>query len=453
MDLEPLPNTIAELVVGEMRRLDVPGVTAGVVWGGHYYAQGFGVNYLARPREVTPHTLFQVGSTSKTFTGTAAMILVDEGRLDVEAPVRRYLPAFRLKSEPDTAALTVRHLLTHHGGWAGDYFKDMGRGSDALALMCEKMADAPQISPAGFAFSYSNAGFNVLARIVEVASSEEFEEFISRRILQPLEMSETTYFPEDAILHSVAVGHARVGAQVVPSSRWAISRSIAGSSGIVSSVLDQLRYAAFHLGDGTAPSGERLLSVAGLRAMQSVQAPAGSMCDDFGLSFMIDHVPGADVVKHGGSISGQLSSFEFVPARGYGCTVLTNAEDGRELKQKVADACLRHFTGLERPIPAPDPSLSARHGEVAGHYVQRLADLDVRADGDGLQITLKAPPWLVTVRDRAETAVETFRAALFAPDRAVVLDGGRRGETCEFLRGSDGAVTFMRWDGRLSRRQ
>ena len=453
MEHEPLPDALSAFVRDEMRRLDVPGVAAGVVLDGRVYAQGFGVNHLGRPREVTPHTLFQVGSTSKTFTGTAAMILAGEGKLDIQARVREYLPDFQLRSEIDAATVTVRHLLTHHGGWAGDYFKDMGRGDDALALMTAKMIDAPQIAPAGFAFSYSNAGFNVLARIIEVVSGEGFEAFVTRRILAPLEMRETTYWPEEAILHSVAVGHAQTDRGMVPVNSWAISRSIAGSSGVVSSVLDQLRYAAFHIGDGRAPDASIVLPSAVLRAMQSEQASAGSMCDAFGYSFMIDRLPGAELVKHGGSINGQQSSFELVPARGYGCTVLTNGEGGREVRQTVANACLAHFTGLERRSPAADPALAPAHAELAGHYVQRIADLTVTADGDALRIVERAPAWLVSVRERPEMPAESFRAALCSPDRAVVLDGARRGETCEFLRDADGSITFMRWDGRLSRRQ
>ncbi|MCA9852526.1 MAG: beta-lactamase family protein, partial [Dehalococcoidia bacterium] len=156
----------------EMERARVPGVAVGVIADGRWYAGGFGVTSLRHPQSVTPHTLFQTGSTSKTFCASAIMALVDDGKLDVEAPVRRYIPTFRLRSEEDAARVTIRHLLTHHGGWVGDYFKDHGDNDDALAQMTAKMVDAPQVSPAGYAFSYSNAGFNVLARLVEVGSGQ-----------------------------------------------------------------------------------------------------------------------------------------------------------------------------------------------------------------------------------------------------------------------------------------
>jgi CubicO group peptidase (beta-lactamase class C family) len=450
MDVEALPGHIADLTRAEMTRLRVPGAAVGVIAGGRWYAGGFGVTHVGRALPVTADTLFQTGSTSKTFCATALMMLADEGRVDIELPVRAYLPGLKLQSEEDAERVTVRHLLTHHGGWMGDYFKDMGRGNDALALMVEKMADAKQITPAGFAFAYSNAGFNVLARIVEVVSGSGFEDFVQERILDPLGMRHSTYFADQAIVHSVAHGHFPTAAGPAPSERWAIARSIAGSSGVVSSVMDQLRYAAFHMADGTTDGGQRLLSEAALVRMRSPQAAAGSMCDEIGLSWMLDNIGGQRLVKHGGAINGQLSSFEFVPVLGYACTVLTNCDSGREMRSTVGDACLRHFTGLERTLPEADPALAARAGEYAGRYSQRLFDLTVEARDGRLVITERTPERMLQFTGAAEEP--PFEAVLFAPDAVVVLDGSRRGERAEFLRDDSGAIAWMRWDGRLSRR-
>lgn len=433
-----------------MRRLDVPGVAAGVVAGGQWYAGGFGLTHTGRPSPVTPDTLFQVGSTSKTLCATAVMMLAEAGKLDIEQPVRAYIPSFQLRSDADAGRVTLRHLLTHHGGWMGDYFKDMGRGDDALALMVAKMVDAPQIAPAGYAFSYSNAGFNVLARIVEIVSGEGFEAFVQSRIFEPLEMDHSAYFADEAIVHSVAHGHFATPAGPVPAERWAIARSIAGSSGVVSSVIDQLRYASFHMGDGQAAAGERLLRSETLVGMRTPQAAAGSMCESIGLSWMLDTVAGERLVKHGGSINGQLSSFEFMPGLGYACTVLTNCDSGREVRSTVAEACLAHFTGIERTLPALDATLAAGAGEYAGEYRQRLFDLKVEARDGGLTIHERTPERMREFIAASEPP--PFSAALISPGRAVVLDGARRGETCEFLRDESGTVAWMRWDGRLSRK-
>ncbi|HNM76808.1 MAG TPA: serine hydrolase domain-containing protein, partial [Tepidiformaceae bacterium] len=166
MDIRPLPEPLVRYAEAEIARLQVPGAAAAVLHDGVIYAAGVGVTNVEHPLPVTPETLFQVGSTSKTFTATALMALVEAGRVDLDATVRTYLPGFALQSEEDAARLTVRDLVTHHGGYVGDYFKDTGRGDDALGTIVAKMANSPQLVPAGTTFSYSNAGFYVLGHIV-----------------------------------------------------------------------------------------------------------------------------------------------------------------------------------------------------------------------------------------------------------------------------------------------
>jgi CubicO group peptidase (beta-lactamase class C family) len=126
--MQRLPASVAEFARAEMARLQVPGVAVGISMDGQHFAGGLGVTNVDHPLQVTPDTLFQIGSTSKTFTATVAMMLADAGRLEIDAPVRRHLPTFTTRSEQQSARVTIEHLLTHHTGWPGDYFKDFGRG-------------------------------------------------------------------------------------------------------------------------------------------------------------------------------------------------------------------------------------------------------------------------------------------------------------------------------------
>jgi hypothetical protein len=204
------------------------------------------------------------------------------------------------------------------------------------------------------------------------------------------------------------------------------------------------------MGDGSGSGGQRILREETMRAMQSAQAAAGSMCEAIGFSWMIDSVGGHTLVKHGGALNGQLSSFEFIPSLGYACTVLTNFDSGREMRSTVGAACLKAFTGIEVTLPAAEPLLAATAGELAGEYRQRLFDLSVDVTPAGLVIherTAESMRPFIPAPD-----APPFTAALFAPDRAVVLKGSRKGERCEFLRDANGRVAWMRWDGRLSRR-
>ncbi len=133
---------------------------------------------IENPLPVTPDTLFQVGSISKTFTATALMMLMEAGKVDLDTPVRAYLPDFQLSDESVAARVTLRHLLTHTGGWLGDYFNDFGFGDDAQAKMLIEIAKLPQLTPLGEVWSYCNTGFNIAGRIIEVITGQSYEAVI-----------------------------------------------------------------------------------------------------------------------------------------------------------------------------------------------------------------------------------------------------------------------------------
>lgn len=112
--------------------LAVPGVAVGVVIGDEDQSAFHGVTSIEDPHVVDAETLFQTGSTGKTYTATAIMQLGEQGRIDLDAPVRTYVPELRLKDEQVARDVTVRHLLNHPAGWDGDFFEDQGEGDDAL---------------------------------------------------------------------------------------------------------------------------------------------------------------------------------------------------------------------------------------------------------------------------------------------------------------------------------
>ena len=434
-----------------MDRLQVPGLAVAVLHNGQVYADGFGVTNVDHPLPVQPDTLFQIGSTSKTFTATALMQLVEEGLVEREAPLRRYLPAFALQSEDDAARLTIRHLVTHHGGFVGDYFRDTGRGDDALEKIVAKMANSPQLIPAGTAFSYSNAGFYVLGHVVATLRGLPFETVIRERILGPLGMDHSTYFAEEAIVHAVAAGHILTTEGPRVAAPWNTPRSIAPGGGIISTVLDQIAYAAMHLNEGRTASGETLLRPESVAAMQAPLAAAGGMCESIGVSWMLDGAGENRMVKHGGATNGHMSSFELFPGHSFAVTVLTNGDTGRIARNTVADACKRHFFGWQPPavVPMqPQPDLK----EYAGNYQSVLARLQVSAGANGLTAIDSTPERSFAERRHRPLPPEPVALVFVAPDATAVITGPHAGERSEFLRGADGRIEWMRWDGRIARR-
>ncbi len=149
LNTDPNFKKISRKIVSEMKRLDVPGVALGIHQKGQEFSAGFGITSVEHPLPVTVNTLFQTGSISKTFTGTAIMMLVEQGKVDLDAPVKKYIKDFKVQDQEVTRKVTVRQLLTHMGGWVGDYFNDFGNGDDALDRMVKDIASTAPGPAAG----------------------------------------------------------------------------------------------------------------------------------------------------------------------------------------------------------------------------------------------------------------------------------------------------------------
>ncbi len=447
----PLPDELHAFARAECERLRVPGAAVGVLHDRTMYVGGVGITHVDNPLPVTASTLFQTGSTSKTVTATALMQLVEEGRVQLDAPVRTYLPEFRLQSETDARTLTVRDFATHHTGYVGDYFRDTGRGDDAIGRIVAKMANSLQLVPGGTTFSYSNAAFYVLAHVVERVRGQPFERVVRERIFTPLGMNHSCYFPEECITYRVAAGHTVTRDGPRAEQRWYLWRSGGGASGVISNVVDQLRYAALHVGAIDAPE---VLHRETIVRMREESRRAGSMCESIGISWMLDDAgAGERLVKHGGSIAGMLSSFELIPALGFAVTVLTNADTGREARQTIADRCQEHFVGFGKPALPAAVAPGCALTEYAGTYHATLEHLRVNVDGDRLSIAGARPPKFAVDPERIPLPEPPTRLTFVARDHTAVLTGPRRGERVEFLRDDHGRVEWLRWDGRLARRQ
>ena len=140
-DNQTLWNQLIDFVPEVMKQKQIPGAVVGLLQGGETIAAGFGVTSVEHALPVTTDTLCQIGSISKTYTATALMRLVEMGKIELDATVRTYAPEFKVADEAASAQATIRHLLTHTGGWVGDFFHDSGVGDDALPKYVEAMAE------------------------------------------------------------------------------------------------------------------------------------------------------------------------------------------------------------------------------------------------------------------------------------------------------------------------
>jgi CubicO group peptidase (beta-lactamase class C family) len=458
---EPQPTgdeklqALVSLAEAKMREYGVPGVALGIVDHGTISARGLGVTNVEDPLPVTEHTVFPIASISKTFAATMAMRLVEQGKLDLEAPVRRYLPDFRVQDEGASRDVTVWHLLTHLSGWEGQ-ISGPDRGEDTLRnFVAALMPPNMQVAPPGAAWSYNNAGFSLLGRIIEVVTGTSINRAVRDLVFTPLGLAHAGTTAGEFIVNRFAAGHANRG-DSPPALQRPFSPSVSVTAGGVGlCVRDLLAYAAFHLGDGTSASGERLLTRESLEMMRTSQSRKQSTDDEIGLGWHLRSVGPVRGAAHGGTLAGHILLLEIVPERNFAIAILTNAQNGWRLIQDVERAALKAYhgasfapnqaiahRGLVETLPSaqplatqPDPS------PYVGRYLRPMNAVVVRADAGRL---------VVRVEPASGAPQTEMPIAFFGPDRAVVTDGPDKDQSVEFVRATDGTVRWVRVVGRVA---
>ena len=424
---------VFEAVQAAREEHGVPGVAVGVLDGGVERHEAYGVTSIENPLEVTSETRFQIGSISKTVTGTAVMYLVAEGRLDLDLPVREYLPELRFADADATERATMRHLLSHTGGWVGDYFDDTGWGDDAVARYVEQMGTLPQLTPLGELWVYNNSGFAVAGRVVEVVTGEPFEAAVQRLVLDPLEMTSSTYWPWEVMTERFVVGHQTEDDVVRVARPWPVGRSAHPAGGITSTTPDLLRYARLHLD----PPPE-------LAPMQEKQADAAEEGEWVGLTWYGDDRFGT--IRHLGGTVGQNALLVLQPGTGFALAVLTNhSPNGMRVIGAALDAA--GLTGQP-----PEPFSGVPVDEVAGVYETALGRITIAPSGERLRIEAEPFGGFPTKDTPPPPAPPPMEAFFYSPDRWLVDGGPWEGTRGHFLRTKSGEIAWLRFGGRLYRR-
>ena len=232
--------------------LQIPGVGVGVVFGDVDHTAFHGVTSVEDPLTVDEKTLFQNGSTGKTYTGTAILRLVERGEMALDAPVRTYVPELKLKDEQVARDVTLLQLLNHTAGWDGDLFENTGEGDDALDRYVARMATIEQVTPLGSTVSYNNASLAVAGKALEHITGKIYEDVIRELVFEPLGMDRSYYFAKEIMTYRFAQGHKQNADGTIEVTRpWELGRYGNPMGGAVSTVADQLTWARFHMGDGT----------------------------------------------------------------------------------------------------------------------------------------------------------------------------------------------------------
>jgi len=439
-------------VRASMERWTVPGVAIGIWNDGEQELHAYGLANLETGYELAEDTILQIGSISKIFTTTLLMTLVDEGLIDLDDPVSKHLPGFRLTEDGTQDQVRVRDLVTHVSGVFGDHFEDFGWGDDALGRYVASMSDLRQIYAPGTLWSYTNSAFNLAGHIIEEKLDMPFEDAVRERIFEPLGMDRSFYYPHEAITYRVSVGHTLVdpaGDEHEVARRWPIPRASGPAGSISSTVENMLRFARFHMGDGTW-EGQRILSDESRKLMQSEVIDFAGLADAWGLGWQINYYDDTQVIGHGGATNGFNAHLDVVPARDFAVVVLTNSGRGAAAYREITKWAFEHYLGLTKEEPEAIAMDDDALAEYAGSYSQPLADVTLSVEDGGLKLeTVSKSALADTDEDRKAPPVHLEP---LGNDRFRVTAGAGAGSLVDFFRHDDGSIRFVRVGGRVSDR-
>ncbi len=430
----------------------VPGAAVGILHNGEIAAAGFGITNVDHPLPVTDETLFQIGSITKTFTATAIMRLVEMGKLELDATVRTYLPDFKVADETASSKVTIRHLLTHTGGWEGDFFMDTGAGDDALHKYMLAMTDLKQLAPVGTVWSYNNSGFCLLGYVIEKVTGKSYQAALKELILDPLGLKNCFFDPGDVMTYRFTVGH-KIHDKVPHVSRpWPLPRALYPAGGITCHVKDLLRYARFHMGDGATEGGTRLFKPETMALMQTPQVTIWGEKETMGLIWRLKEVNGARTLEHRGGTDAYLAWLLFVPHHHFAIAIFTNAKT--VLTRDVGLWALKQYLGTEIHEPTPLESTEEDLKPYVGRYVRPVASVELTLLGGRLvcQIVYNSNfPAKDSPSDPSPPPSMT--PALCEKDRFLVLDGEYKGDTIDIIRKPDGSIGWLRLSRRIHVRE
>ena len=436
--------------------LGVPGVAVGVFHEEQERYAYHGVTNVENPVPVDGATFFQFGSTCKTFTSVAILRLVEQGVLELDAPVRTYVPELRLADEQATASVTLLQLLNHTTGWFGDDFTDTGDGDDAIARYVEHMAELRQLAPPGRIVSYNNASLSLAGRVIEQVTGLTYERAITELVLDPVGLKDTLFFPNDIMTRRFVVGHRREEDGTVRVLRpWAMARSGNPAGGLSATAPDQVRWARFNLDLGRTHEGTQLVSPELIASMQAptVESVGSFLGDAIGISWLLRDIDGTAVVSHGGSTNGHYGGFTMVPEHRFAIVSLTNGEpNGPLFNRRIRDWALESHLGLVDSDPVAEPRSADALAEFAGRYEDPAIVFDIAVDGDHLRMEYAPTAQLIEQLGEDADYHEPPIPLRMLPDsdRWIVTDGSSEGERGFFTRDPEThAVTGLHTHGRF----
>ncbi|WP_067470971.1 serine hydrolase [Nocardia amamiensis] len=394
IDLPRIQARVADLLA----EYGIPSAAIGVLHDGAIAELAVGVKNVETREPATTDTVYQCGSMTKTWTALAFLQLVDEGKVDLDEPVRTYLPGFEVADPEASAKVTPRHLLCHTNG-IEEAFGDPGEDDDVYERMIENIADAPQVFPLGHTHGYSAAlGYAILARILEVHDGKRWDDVMRDRLFDPLGLTSTSSWREQVDETRVATGHLirtlDEGPIVTPVDY--LPRVFGPGGNITSTTREVLALAHVILTGGSAPSGQRIVSAESIREMTLSRVPVPDpymFGPEWALGLIACNWYGETVYAADGSTIGQNARLRLLPGSNTAIAMLTNGGPRESFYRTVFNEILTELGTVTIPgLPAPDPTLNLDLSRYEGVYERPGARYEVSAERGQLYLTLVLDP-------------------------------------------------------------
>ncbi|MGA7522097.1 MAG: serine hydrolase [Acidobacteriaceae bacterium] len=399
----PVARMIRTEIAKEMKDKNLPSLAIALVSHDHVvWAEGFGYEDLAQKTPATAQTVFRIGSVSKLFTDIAVMQLVQQGKLDLDAPITRYLPNFH-PDNPFGGTITLRELMSHRAGLVreppvGNYFDATSPGLEATVMSLNRTT---LVYPPGTHTKYSNAGIATVGYVLQHVTGTPFGAYLERAVLTPLGMQDSAFYPSPNLTgHLAQAVMWSYDGPDVPAPTFQLGEAPAGS--MYSTVVDLGRFLSSLFNGGQGESG-RILQAATLDSMWKPQSKNGQ----FGLGFALGTLNGHREIGHNGAIYGFATTLAGLPDQALGAVVITTADCANAVTSHIAQDALRLMLarGAGKALSLPDSDVAlnpARSQALAGDYEVtghpgsrvRLDDeegkLFLRQARGGYQVELKA---------------------------------------------------------------
>lgn len=445
MNLAKVAEIVKGIVPDAMKANGVPGVAIGAVLGEAELIRCFGITDVEHPTPITRDTLFQVGSIAKSLTGLLVQQLIQEGRLALDVPVASYLPDLDLADANVRSGVTCRHLLAHVAGFEGDLFIDTGNDGDAHARYVAALRDAPQIVPFDWLFSYSNASYAVLGRVVEILRGISYEEAARRFVFQPLGLSRTCFAWETPV-PPVASGHV-MHDEIRVVRPWRLFRSYAAWGGLAMSMGDFMSYARYFLGQRGA---EVLGASARERLWESLYPPEKS---PMAMGWLpAQQIGSLRLLRIGGTAVSQNASAVLVPEESFALVALTNGDQGSRISAEISWAVTADRYGLSDLAPAYVAVAADQLAQYVGHYRAAIYAVEIGLDGDGVWLDALRVGGMDAHQSPRPAPLPRMRLDFVADDRAIIRNGPFARQPVTFVRDPDGRVRWIRFYLRLTPR-